>query len=160
MLQRSEPYVRLRKNHLHGRYGHIFGRDVNNIFTFYKGDEVNPEYWSEKVYCADRPIKDESLDLGELEKAIQELVGSWNIPKDKQEELDDDLDLLELDENSVIASRQVYEFLEQWKEYCEPCEDINTLIGAAEKWNRRYLYACEVLQWVSNNLDEWLEEQK
>lgn len=30
---------------------YIFGRDVNNIFNFYKGDEINPEYWSEKGFA-------------------------------------------------------------------------------------------------------------
>lgn len=140
---------------------YIFGRDVNNIFNFYKGDEINPEYWSEKVHCADRPIIDDDCDIEKLEKSVREDICEFfeedELSEEHQEAYDDCFDY-GFDSNSIRAYdaiKALYEVL-----HINPFGRVEYLIRDSQSYNRRYLYACEVLQWVSNNLDKWLEERK
>ena len=37
---------------------------------------------------------------------------------------------------------------------------VGDIIRAGQGYHGRFIYACEVIQWVSNNLDEWLGENK
>ena len=39
-------------------------------------------------------------------------------------------------------------------------EMVGGIIRAGQGYHGRFIYACEVIQWVSNNLDEWLGENE
>lgn len=163
-----EPYNAIRLMFAYGKIiytgdmGHyIFGRNVNNIFTFYKGDEINPEYWREKVFCADRPVRNEECDLSKVvelaKRDIEEYFGG-ELTEEQEQIWEDFCDFSVSDSNPV----RVYDDLERLYEELgvDPCERAASIVEQSRGYDRRYIYACEVLQWVSNNLDEWLEKEQ
>ena len=84
-----------------GDFGtYVFGKDIQNIFNFFKGVRFDERYWQEKCEAASDPIIPDEVDLEKVEEAV--------------------------------------------RDYLEA----------------RFIYACEVIQWVSNNLEEWLGENK
>lgn len=136
----------------------IFGRNVYNVFTFYKGDEIQPDYWAEKVYCSDTPIREESCDIVELEKLVREDVaeyfGEEELSEEYEETINDTFDY-GFDPNPVRAYDAIHELYDELE---VNTDNIGYLIAKSQQWNGRYLYACELIQWVSNNLDKWLKE--
>ena len=136
----------------------IFGRNVYNVFTFYKGDEIQPDYWAEKVYCSDTPIREESCDIVELEKLVREDVaeyfGEEELSEEHEETISDTFDY-GFDPNPVRAYDAIHELYDELE---VNTDNIGYLIAESQQWNGRYLYACELIQWVSNNLDKWLKD--
>lgn len=137
----------------------IFGRNVYNVFTFYKGNEIQPDYWAEKVYCSDTPVREESCDIVELEKLVREDIaeyfGEEELSEEHEETINDIFDY-GFDSNPVRAYDAIHELYDELE---VNTDNIGYLIAESQQWNGRYLYACELIQWVSNNLDKWLEEK-
>lgn len=138
---------------------YIFGDNVHNIFTFYKGEEIQPEYWSEKVHCSDRPVKNEECDIDKLRQLVYKDIGEYfdeiELSEEHSEAVDEIFDY-NFDSNSVRA----YDALEGLYSVLGigAYDRVADMIYQSQAYDRRYLFACEVLQWVSNNLDKWLED--
>ena len=54
-----------------GDFGtYVFGKNICNIFRFFKGERINKSYWQEKCEAASDPIIPDEVDLEKVEEAI------------------------------------------------------------------------------------------
>lgn len=101
---------------------YVFGRNICHIFTFFKGDYINTDYWSEKCEASSYPIYPSEVDEEKVKELVKEYVcGLYRV--ENYEELDDEI-----------------------KE-------------GAKSISPNYVYACELIQWVENNLEDWCKER-
>ena len=137
-----------------GQY--IFGKTISDIFTFFKVEDYDPYYWMEKVEASDKPCIKTEIDINKLKSLLNDLIKTWKVSEEDKSDLFEDSDSLDFDSNVIRATDTLNTFLEKWKKYCEPCEDSKYLINQAEEFDSRFIYACEVIRWVSNSLETWL----
>ena len=53
---------------------YVFGRNICHIFTFFKGDYINTDYWSEKCEASSYPIYSSEVDEEKVEELVKEYV--------------------------------------------------------------------------------------
>lgn len=142
-----------------GDFGtYVFGETICNIFNFFKGERINKEYWKEKCEAARDLIIPDEVNLNKLEKAIYEEF------EEREIEITDDIDnkisncLYYMDSNAVRAYDRIGELFDDLG-ISNAGEIAYDVVRVARGYSVRFVYACEVIQWVSNNLDEWLEEK-
>lgn len=137
---------------------YVFGRDIHSITTFFKGDEINPEYWQEKVEAASRPVileyADEEKVVSGLEKLAEENF-SW-LDDEKKDEIEQ---TVSNDLHYIRVLDAVTELLESWL-IDDAGETAWSIVRGALEFGPRYLYCCEAVQWVENNLERWLSENQ
>ena len=141
-----------------GDFGtYVFGENICNIFEFFKGERINEGYWQEKCEAAGDPIIPDEVDLKKVEEAVR------NYLEENEIEITDDIEkeisdcFYYMDSNAYRAYDKVEELFGNLDLFYYEVGDI---IRAGQGYHGRFIYACEVIQWVSNNLDEWLEENK
>ena len=141
---------------------YVFGKDIvhpKTFFTLGNKNEINPEYWWQKCEAAQFPIYGTEIDEDKVSEAVKEELCEFYEVEDFNE-LDDYIikdfynNMTLLDSNEVRAYDTVYDFFESIG-MSESWERARNCIDAGKEMNGNYLYACEVLQWVENNLDEW-----
>lgn len=141
-----------------GDFGtYVFGKDIQNIFNFFKGVRFDESYWQEKCEAASDPIIPDEVDLEKVEKAVRDYLeeNEIEITDDIEEEISDCF--CYMDSNAYRAYDKVEELFRNLDLFYYRVGDI---IRAGQGYHGRFIYACEVIQWVSNNLDEWLGENK
>lgn len=143
-----------------GDFGtYVFGKNICNIFRFFKGERINKSYWQEKCEAASDPIIPDEVDLDKVEEAVRDYL------KDNEIEITDDIKeeisdcFLYIDSNAYRAYDKVEELFSSL-DLSYGGETVEDIIRAGQDYHGRFIYACEVIQWVSNNLDEWLGENK
>lgn len=143
-----------------GDFGtYVFGEDIQNIFNFFKGERINEGYWQEKCEAAGDPIIPDEVDLEKVEEAIRDYL------EENEIEITDDIDqkifdcFCYMDSNAYRAYDKVEELFITLDLFYDD-EMVGDIIRAGRGYHGRFIYACEVIQWVSNNLDEWLGENK
>lgn len=141
-----------------GDFGtYVFGENIINIFNFFKGERINEGYWQEKCEAASNPIIPDEVDLDKVEEAVRDYLeeNKIEITDDIEEEISDCF--YHMDSNAYRAYDKVEELFKSLDLFYYEVGDI---IRAGQGYHERFIYACEVIQWVSNNLDEWLGENK
>lgn len=143
-----------------GDFGtYVFGKDIQNIFNFFKGVRFNEGYWQGKCEAASDPIIPDGVDLDKVEEAVRDYL------KDNEIEITDDIEeeishcFYYMDSNAYRAYDKVEELFSSLDLFYD-FEMVGGIIRAGQGYHGRFIYACEVIQWVSNNLDEWLGENK
>lgn len=142
-----------------GDFGtYVFGKIICNIFNFFKGDVINKEYWREKCEAASEPIIPDEVNFEELKKAVREEL------EEREIEITDDIEdkisdcFYYMDLNVIRAYDRIEEFFDALG-ISNAGENAYYAVRAAQDYSGSFVYACEVIQWVSNNLDEWLGEK-
>lgn len=132
---------------------YVFGNHVFNIRKFFKGKEINPYYWSEKVEASSQPLLDTDIDFEKVMEAIKEEFSDGMT--DAAQELINDFesDGFFWEPNEIRAYDKVWELCSDIG-LCDPNETTNNIISRCQNYNSRYLYACEVIQWVENEILE------
>lgn len=143
-----------------GDFGtYVFGKNICNIFRFFKGERINKSYWQEKCEAASDPIIPDEVDLEKVEEAIRDYLeeNEIEITDDIEKEISDCF--CYIDSNAYRAYDKVEELFSSL-DLSYGGETVEDIIRAGQGYSGRFIYACEVIQWVSNNLDEWLGENK
>ena len=141
-----------------GDFGtYVFGENICNIFNFFKGERINKGYWQEKCEAASDPIIPDEVDLEKVEEAVRDYLeeNEIEITDDIEKEISDCF--YHMDSNAYRAYDKVEELFRSLDLFYYRVGDI---IGSGQGYHGRFIYACEVIQWVSNNLDEWLGENE
>jgi len=144
---------------------YVFGRDICHIFTFFKGDHINEDYWSGKCEASSYPIYPSEVDEEKVEELVKEYVCDL-YGVENYEELDEEIkDVINdkfrfgIEPNEYRAYDEIYEFLEEEFNCSDLCETVNNIIEGAKSISPNYVYACELIQWVENNLEDWCKER-
>lgn len=130
---------------------YIFGQNIDDIKTFFKGTKINPCYWAGKVECASYPIFPQDVDTDKVRILVKEhiRVNGISVSKEMKEQIDDDLNNLET--NMYRAYDTVLKIFEELGIY-DPSEEVGYIIEHSRGYDFNYLYACELLQWVENEI--------
>lgn len=144
---------------------YVFGRDICHIFTFFKGDHINEDYWSQKCEASSYPIYPSDVDEEKVKELVKEYVCEL-YRVENYDELDDEIkDVIDdkfrfgIEPNEYRAYDEIYEFLEEEFNCSDLCETVNNIIEGAKTISPNYVYACELIQWVENNLEDWCKER-
>ena len=144
---------------------YVFGRDICHIFTFFKGDHINEDYWSQKCEASSYPIYPSEVDEEKVEELVKEYVCDLYRVKN-YDELDEEIKYViedkfrfGIESNEYRAYDEIYEFLEEEFNCSDLCETVNNIIESAKSISPNYVYACELIQWVENNLKDWCKER-
>lgn len=142
---------------------YVFGNFVYDIKTFFQGREINPGYWSEKCEAAEYPVVDTDIDGDKAREEVMKYIFN-NHPElcehddqvmlcnyNLQSDIDDCFD--DWDENEYVAFNKLDELFSLY-DFIDIGEIVSGIIGRCQKYNNKYLYACEVIQWVENEVLE------
>ena len=141
-----------------GDFGtYVFGQIICNILNFFKGERINEGYWGEKCESASEPIIPEEVDQEKVIEAVRKYLEECEIEitDDIEEELSNCF--YYMDSNAYRAYDKVDELLSSLGLRYD-YETVGYIIRSGQGYHPRFIYACEVIQWVSNNLDKWLGE--
>lgn len=82
------------------------------------------------------------------------------------EELDDEIkDVIDdkfrfrIEPNEYRAYDEIYDFLKEEFDSSNLHETVANIIDSAKSISPNYVYACELIQWVENNLEDWCKER-
>lgn len=144
---------------------YVFGKNIVNIFTFFKGNKINVDYWAGKCEAYSYPIFPNEVDEDLVEENVKEYLCDF-FGVEKFEELDDETKekfsdnfRFGIETNDIRAYDKVHEFLEEHFNQPNLDEHVYHIIEGAKETSGNFVYACEVIQWVENNLEEWLGEK-
>ncbi len=131
----------------------IFRGNICRPLTFFCGKEINPGYWKQKLECAERDFYCVEVDQDLAKK---------NIIDEIQKSYEEDQHLIESFDDDFIYPGQDnpeawYDAIQKYSEDNDlewDFETIGSIVESSIPDNYRYIYACRVLQWVSNKLKE------
>ena len=145
-----------RKVYYTGNMGtYVFGQNIQNPLEFFK-KSVNLPYWDEKIEAYERPIKEENLDLDEVEKNFRELLSEYYEYDEMEnaEDIEDDLkDLFKYDIQDSLYVRvfdKLYEFLSDHFHTFET-EDVSWCLNNCTNYTERYIWCVELLHYIYLN---------
>lgn len=145
---------------------YVFGKDIVNIFNFFKGTRINEGYWAGKCEASSYPIFPNEVDEDIVEEKVKEYlcdffgVENFDELDDETKDIFSDMFRFGIETNDIRAYYKVYEFLEEHFNQPNLGEYVYHIIDGAKETSGNFVYACEVIQWVENNLEKWLEEKK
>ena len=61
--------------------------------------------------------------------------------------------------NEYRAFDEIYKFLREEFDNSNLHEIVADIIDSAKSISPNYVYACELIQWVENNLEDWCKER-
>lgn len=144
---------------------YVFGRDICHIFTFFKGDRINEGYWSQKCEASSYPIYPSEVDEEKVEELVKDYVCDL-YRVENYDEVDEEIkDVINdkfrfgIELNEIRAYDEVYEFLKEEFDSSNLNETVANIIDSAKSISLNYVYACELIQWVENNLEDWCKER-
>lgn len=141
---------------------YIFGNTIHHIKTFFRGSHINPYYWREKVEAYSEPLigidisYDKIVDeVNEFLKNYEELFTDSNLDE-YTDEVKNAIWLFHnsLESNGYRAYDQITELFDEL-EIIYGSEDVANIIRSCQDYNYRFLYACELIQWVENEILTW-----
>lgn len=141
----------------------VFGKDIVHPLTFFKGKEINPEYWWGKCEAAQYPMYNNCVNvstvISELQGVLCKEYGVSNF-EDLDEYIKEEYD------------KYIVEFEDEEDDVFDNVSDLLNSLGFDDGWSiarecvdkgkvisYSYLYCCNVLQWVENMLEIWLKER-
>lgn len=144
---------------------YVFGRNICYIFNFFKGDYINTDYWSGKCEASSYPIYPNEVDEEKVKELVKEYVCDL-YRVENYEELDDEIkDVIDdkfqfgIELNEIRAYDEIYEFLKEEFDSLNLHEIVADIIDRAKTISPNYVYTCELIQWVENNLEDWCKER-
>ena len=103
------------------------------------------------------------------EEKVEELVKEYVCDLyrvENYEELDDEIkEVIDdkfqfgIETNEIRAYDEIYEFLKEEFGSSDLNSVANDIIEGAKSISPNYVYACELIQWVENNLEDWCKER-
>lgn len=127
---------------------YTFGKSICNVRTFFKGSYINPGYWQEKVEAYSEPLLCPNIDVDKAREAIIEEIKDYGDEVD-EEKIDEGL--WSWDSNEYRAFDTIQELFEDLG-YMDTCEMATSVFRSCQEWSSRFLYACELIQWVENEI--------
>ncbi|WP_024467503.1 hypothetical protein [Treponema pedis] len=133
----------------------VFGSGIcttRPVYYFFCGSKTNPLYWREKCEASSDPIVNDNVDLEKL--------------NDELEIYSVDFDWRQVEDAKIKAGYPWFSDANPVRVYdllCKIFEELGdtdnwkaaeTIIKASRTLNERYIYACEVIQWVCNMLQK------
>ena len=144
---------------------YVFGRDICHIFTFFKGDHINEDYWSGKCEASSYSIYPSEVNEEKVEELVKEYVCE-RYGVESYDELDEEIkDIIDdkfqfgIEPNEIRAFDEIYEFLKEEFDSSDLHSVVYYIIEGAKSISPNYVYACELIQWVENNLEDWCKER-
>lgn len=136
---------------------YVFGGTIHNIRDFFRGNAINPSYWMEKVEAASQPVIDTDVDFYKVVDEVNEFLKDYKelfTDSNLDEYTDEVKDIMwsfhdNLESNEYRAYDQITELFDEL-EISYDSENVATIIRNCQDWSSRYLYACEVIQWIAN----------
>ena len=138
----------------------VFGSGIctaKPVYYFFCGSETKPHYWREKCESSSKPIINEDVDLEKVDIELNRYLENVDCVSVEDAKFYADYD--SIDSNFIRAYDCLCKIFEQLG-YQEDGEVANAIINASRTLNERYLYACEVIQWVCNMLQKRVGEIK
>lgn len=129
---------------------YTFGGSICNVRAFFKGNYINPGYWQEKVEAYSEPLLCPEIDVDKAREAIIKEIEDCGDEVD-EEEIDNGLYLWE--SNEYRAFDIMHDLFEKLG-YEDLYEMTISAFRSCQEWSSRFLYACEVIQWVENKILE------
>ena len=132
----------------------VFGSGIctdKPVYYFFCGNETDPQYWRKKCEASSEPIINEYVDLEQVDKKLNEYLE--NTDCEAVEDAKFYAGYGSIDSNFIRAYDCICKIFEQLG-YQEDGEAADYIINASRTFNERYLYACEVIQWVCNMLQK------
>ena len=126
------------------------------VYYFFCGSETNPHYWREKCEASSEPIINDNVDLEIVDKKLNEYLENTDCEAVEDAKLFAGYRLI--DSNFIRAYDCLCKIFEQLG-YQEDGEVADAIIHASRTLNERYIYACEVIQWVCNMLQKREKEK-
>lgn len=154
-----------------GDFGtYVFGQDIHDVFTFFNVEKFDPHYWKTKCEAASNPATFIKIEKDTAKKAVEEFVYE-NFPEEKDVKIfgiQDDIDKCFYDwtDDSNIDIYRINRLLQEAERtYERDIEEerqdfIYQLITGSIRLGRRFVYCCEVVQWVANNLEKWISDKE
>ena len=143
---------------------YIFGGNISYIKTFFQGTEIKPGYWAEKVDCSSYPVKKIEVNREKVKTLVKEMINETMdrdiLTQEEEEKLEEEinsiLNHIDLTDSNMY---RMYDSLVQLFEtdldilidFCET-DYIGDIIERCRDYNPNYLYACELIQWVENEI--------
>lgn len=144
---------------------YVFGRDICHIFTFFKGDHIYEDYWSGKCEASSYSIYPSEVNEEKVEELVKEYVCE-RYGVESYDELDEEIkDIIDdkfqfgIEPNEIRAFDEIYEFLKEEFDSSDLHSVVYYIIEGAKSISPNYVYACELIQWVENNLEDWCKER-
>lgn len=144
---------------------YVFGKNIVNIFEFFKGNYINEGYWMEKCEASSYPIYPDVVNEEKVEELVKEYICDL-YGVEIYEELDDEIkDVIDdkfqfgIEPNEIRAYDEIYEFLKEEFDSSDLNSIVYDIIEGAKSISPNYVYACELIQWVENNLEDWCKER-
>lgn len=135
----------------------VFGKYVHDIKTFFIGDEINPYYWMEKCEASSEALLEEHIDLEKCRQKVTDYLYE-NLDKEElddiknQQEIEDTFHHLEdyyIHAASGIENLLITLGIDDY----EAGDMARSIVHDCRPYSEYYLYACEVIQLVENNLE-------
>lgn len=127
---------------------YVFSR-INDMFQFFRGHDINPGYWSEKVDAED---KRDGIEVFNTKKLKEQIVDNFN--SYREHNFCDDEDCNELDDEilSVIEDEHTFVALGEKELMCgfvlEPWE------YHPYDFSPRFIWNCYAIQWGIQQYDK------
>ena len=106
-----------------------------------------------------------NVDEEKVEDLVKEYVCDL-YRVENYEELDDEIkDVIDdkfrfgIETNEVRAYDEIYDFLKEEFDSSDLNSVVYDIIEGAKSISPNYVYACELIQWVENNLEDWCKER-
>lgn len=150
-----------------GARTYVFGQNIHDIFTFFNVEKFDLCYWKEKCEAASEPIIITEVNEAKAREVVDKFLHE-KFPEEYEEDkifgIQNDIDTCFYDwnENEFIAAYRISELVKEIarshrRNIDEQIDDfLEQLIRDCKTFDRHFVYCCEVIQWVANNLDKWL----
>lgn len=147
----------------------VFGKYVHSIKTFFQGDEIYPCYWMEECEASSEPLLDEHIDLDQCQQNVSAYLYEYlyeNLDEDdldKEENMQREIEdtFYNLEDNYIYAANGIADLFRKFEiDNYKADGDARIIVHNCRRYSEYYLYACETIQWVENNLEKWLSEKQ
>ena len=132
----------------------VFQR-IEDMFSFFRGNQINPSYWSEKVEAHDRISGTQQFSQEAFKSEVIERLDGWDIDANELGQVVDELrDEVFCHENEYEAYSALYGF----KSSCGRVE-FNDDLPDGKVYTRRYIWCCRAIVWAIQQYDASKQEQ-
>lgn len=128
----------------------IFGRNIRDPRAFFRGKNINPDYWAEKLEAAPSGYYEAEVNTNKLNDIYINFVLDLENEEKEKDEINEPVYCSSTIESAWCAIEEANEANGVYID----SEKINDLIEQAKETDVKFIYACHVLQWVANKLSK------
>lgn len=126
----------------------VFRRE-QDMFGFFRGKQINPDYWAEKVQAADRDGIRE-FDADEFRADVLMRLDNWDLDGEALAKAHDELSEHLTHYENEWELRQAVADWEFDGEAFDPADMPSGMV-----YTRRFLWACHAIRWAVEQYDKW-----